>query len=104
MRKQLETHINSIHSCEHCKFRGKVIDLYKHSKTHLTKSPTKRRSPQVGKRVGKICILPFKEISAFKGYLRTFRHERSSKLNNIITVHDYFKIFKTRISKLIYTL
>jgi hypothetical protein len=80
-----------------CKFRGRVSALAKHSRLHKEKHKT---THQRGRKVGKICILPFKEITAFKGYLKTFRHRRSQKLENIITVVDYFKIFKRRIRKL----
>jgi len=88
--KLYEFHLNESHRCQFCKFEsGNSMDLACHKQQHEI------LKPQAGgrKRKVEISCYPFKEVSAFSGFLKTFRHV-VRKQKPICSVQDYFNLYK----------
>lgn len=88
--KAYDIHINS-HRCPHCMYEDSdIFAVNNHILTHIKSSTTAASSRQTGSRKRQNDAYPFKEIAAFKGYVRTYRHRNNKKNAPYRTLMEYF--------------
>jgi len=97
-RVQLEYHIGSFHQCKYCNFEGSFSLIKKHLKLLQNQIGGNRLVPKDCTNLNLDNIKPFKLITAFKGFVRTFRHKCKSGYPTLLS---YLNAIKSHVFKLI---
>lgn len=98
--KMLEIHNNLLHKCKYCSFTSDAYEQFVHNEEHNKEKCMSSKS-MVGFGNKPLNVKPFKEIQAFKGYLKCFRFRRSQKNDSIISIRDFFNMYRLKIMKML---